>query len=89
MREFAETDEGKGFFKFLWQTVRFRSISSIGDDLTLGQFAFLEHSIITENKRITTETNARNERQELMNEAARIEQFTEEYFKNINQGSNL
>jgi hypothetical protein len=85
MRQFAETDDGKSFFGFVQQTVRFESISAIGE-MTIGQMAFLSHSIAIHNKEKEKQKKAQDEYNQLMQDVARVEEMEKQFRQGFEGG---
>ncbi len=85
MRQFAETDDGKSFFGFIQQTVRFGSISAIGET-TIGQMAFLTHSIKVHNADHDKRKKAQDEYNQLMQDVARVEDYEQQFRQSFEGG---
>ncbi|MHA2274129.1 MAG: hypothetical protein ACXAC2_00075 [Candidatus Kariarchaeaceae archaeon] len=85
MRQFAETDDGKSFFGFIQQTVRFGSISAIAKS-TIGQMAFISHSIKLHNAEIDRRKKAQDEYNQLMQDVARVEGMEQQFRQGFEGG---
>lgn len=93
MRSFAESEDGKRFFGFIRQTVRFPSISAIGD-MSSGQVEYLRKSIAVQNKVVDDLKKDADKQDEIDVEKREMEKaindldtFTNKFLNNLNSGN--